>query len=1055
MILVFLAGTFIGLLSAPFFEFILIYIITRRRTKPQAVPVEYAPTPSQYSLLFESTKLCTDLSWFNICLQRYFLELSQSFAYKEKLKRMMLKKIKKFEKFVNVDIENIDVGREFPVFSSVRVLSDSMIKELIKDRKNRFNDTETDETDESLIEEMKKEIEKLDELNIEESNEKANHVEKKDIKNIKIHGKNLLNFFSKKLKNTEKIVNTKHKSKKFKEDKNSKNQNEDNLNKINYNNLTLYFEMEYKGTITVSALTTIGKNMKVPTTFTLNYLKGPMLVRLPALLNHTRIEFSILNIDKLEYLLDSNINNKYFKKTTSKLLHNFFLRMFKRTYTYPHFYPQYLPSVIPSIKEVNFKYNKIENEEDAKNCMEDILLFMSMDFRVSKINGIIIHRKGNYFVNQTDKKLLMSEINIKKILKNLEVEKNNNLKTGQNSKKDDKESIKIDINGNISDANSSFFIEKEKFLDRALCDDFMRYFINELFIFKDTISSFLSFEVNKIYDNHCKVTIKFENKSFLYNRFVFEDCVIFKSDEDCDFFAFRLRSLQVLEIFSYLNNDTFLITENRVKKFKNKLSSTKLDTLNFYYNKRYYLKKETGNFNLKETNKKDLIENFYRYLLAQNNIYLNTINIHSKEISDISIQSSERYGSIQETEMENDQEIEKIDKEIRNELVIENKDKDLSNNDEIVSENKIEKINEENHKNANFNDEYKNGNLENKNLNCNKIKIASNINSEENSMVLFEEKDDFFIKNLKTKTIKLKMPIDYAINLFKNDPKSRLMINFDNFKVVKINENESKIYLQSKEISVDSLEKENIFVDLIEDNELIGFVILKDKENSILKLYHNNEFLSSHFHSFLFNLKLKEKSYFFEFTKNFIEEIELYKKKFEKVYKFENTSIKFELDVNLNDEIYFYLYNKNKGTYEIDQMKIVGSIEKSVHSFILGIKEKTNLMVHLQSKFGNLKNKLRIYNNQYENVKFIDTFVELKKKCKYKLNFNLDINQSLFWDIQDERINGYLVCDKDTASISGSGLILIGKKNCVLAYYNKFVEKLKFKIFSGITEIEV
>ncbi|KAM0678263.1 hypothetical protein BDAP_001278 [Binucleata daphniae] len=713
-------GILVGILLSPILEALLYFVISHKKAKPVIEPCVNIPTPGQAKQLFDSTHTCTDLAWFNVYLQRYFLELSQSYAYKDKLKRNMLKKFKPYEKYILVDIESIDVGNEAPMFSSVKVMTNKMLDDLVSEKSkktknknvvnneihNQENDSDSSSFDNNFVDsimEYKKEVEKSNKEKIDISNNsneeqiqskascnnKTNEIlcntnnsgneeqmKSEDSYNYKTkelyndtntnamqiqseesydaktnvinndtmnnNGSNTSNFTdnstgSNTLNYTKNVIHEKIYSKsidkskndsdveiiryeinknpslsssstssapeQYKENKNnhktksnadeqnfvneSSTNAETNYDQVNFNNVTLLFDMEYKGTVKIKINVKFSKNINVPASFTLNYMKGPMLVRIPALLNHTRHEYNILNIEKLEFKLDSDISNKYIRKTATNFLHNVFIKMFKKTYVFPRFYLQYLPNVIPSMREIVYKYEKIDSDEAARNCIQDIMLIMMMDYKVIKVEKDIVYRKSNYYVNQTNRKINMNDINIKELLVKMQDEKHKNRK---NNKKE--------VKNFYCDKERKMCVKSEKLIDKKFSKCFIQNNIANLAILNGVINSFIEVEDIKNYLKHDKLILKFENVKYKFVRFLYEDCVIFQSDESNEFFSFRLRNMQVLEVFYYATNKHFIFNEKRMRRMKERLQQ-KIQSLS-----------QDGNNELNETvNSTQIIQN--------------------------------------------------------------------------------------------------------------------------------------------------------------------------------------------------------------------------------------------------------------------------------------------------------------------------------------------------------------------------------------------------------------------------------------------------------------
>lgn len=1026
-------GFLLGLTFSPLIEMFILNFLTKKKSKPVIKPIIYYPTNVQYDLYKKALNSTPDLNWINLLIQRYWLELSNSYAYKDKLKRTFLKKIQKVEKYVQIKFEAMELGDEFPIFEKIKVLSENEYLEIMKNKGKVEKFTDPDTSDPNFCDLKSNFSENIGINNLEENKD--------------INMNNYDNNFASELEsldefniNDQEIVNQINSIKPIFEDMaNETIEIEEPRNQdLNFNHIKILAYVHYRGSLTFKTKIKLPK-ITIPFQISISYMKGPVLMRFPALLNHTRYEFSLLNIDKLEFKVECNYLNKYIKKAATKMMHNYFIKIFKANYVYPSFYPQYLPNVIPSMREVDYKWTKIETENEADQCLNELLLFMSMDFKVMKVANGIVTRKGNYYVNKTKEKLDMSDINIAHILcddldeqnheyHNTKEENEKNFTKKRNINKDDKsknegvydKSIKMkkDDKSNVdnphvgrkmkkeksivknpedmgnynkkqiiddNEKKDNIFCKRQKRYDQTVIDNFFNLHLKELSLFKKTIGSFLGLTVIKEFKNYTKVKLIFTDNDYIFNRIIYNDCIIFQSDSSNEFFSFRIRALQLLEIFSYVSNKDYKITENRVLKFKRKIEESK--------------------GRLEETNDEQKIA------------IGNRIDFCNK-IEDFVGNNLKKIENAVDGDLINILTENSLDDELLIDVINKLKVKDIRLNEEI------EFYNQERIRFNLFFDTFKIMNKEYVSLGDKSNNLQKD---EDNDRVNIKTQGGNDIKNV-IKDKKHKEPDFYVpdrtnIGIIKN-PDQLQEIHHPCF---------IKYTIQSKSNvhEINSYYSENFIIDLLDDKLINIFYIKKP-----LKLFYNKDFPAPFFNSFIFHIKAMERILAYKKDCFLIEEKGA-TKKFEKSYNLhKEESILFSFESK--SEFDLMIYNKSKKKYEFE-LKLTGKNE-----LILPLK---HFLVYLKGKD---EVKIKISQNEnYSDERLININLILKKKLKIKYEGG---NCCLFWDFDEANCDIEMI-NKDSVKINGSGLIMIKDKADLV--FRNLEKKVLMNVFLGFLKIDM
>ncbi|KAI5181942.1 hypothetical protein NEOKW01_2092 [Nematocida sp. AWRm80] len=137
----FITGIIIGALTVLFIQVSILLFGLRKMVKKKRYPDLYHrdmledPPEALVKLLGIATQECNDLAWLNISLQRFFLELTKSSTFYEKVKETLVKKLSiAFSSGIlkRVRFKDVSFGSEAPYLKKIRALSEAEIEELFR-----------------------------------------------------------------------------------------------------------------------------------------------------------------------------------------------------------------------------------------------------------------------------------------------------------------------------------------------------------------------------------------------------------------------------------------------------------------------------------------------------------------------------------------------------------------------------------------------------------------------------------------------------------------------------------------------------------------------------------------------------------------------------------------------------------------------------------------------------------------------------------------------------------------------------------------------------------
>ncbi|ELQ74890.1 putative Protein of unknown function DUF2404, transmembrane protein [Trachipleistophora hominis] len=137
MLLYIFYGFILGVVTAPVLvEIVMLYLIEKfGRSRYSFKPDRTRMSPCQKDIFRQSVHTTKDVAWFNVWIQRHWYELAHSYAHKDRISRIILKKLNvlKRRKIVkDVIVENLELSVEAPIIESVRVLTPSQYNDILR-----------------------------------------------------------------------------------------------------------------------------------------------------------------------------------------------------------------------------------------------------------------------------------------------------------------------------------------------------------------------------------------------------------------------------------------------------------------------------------------------------------------------------------------------------------------------------------------------------------------------------------------------------------------------------------------------------------------------------------------------------------------------------------------------------------------------------------------------------------------------------------------------------------------------------------------------------------
>jgi hypothetical protein len=531
--LYFIIGFIVGLLSLPmlyYFSPLAIVEFSQKavlRINTRARDIEI--TDGQSSSIVKSLHRCLDVHWLNVVIQRFYHELSRSYTAEHRVRAYIHRRFEALMRsgyVKSIDVVEISLGHEAPYVRSVRLLTDSEYNKITSCREHSAIDT--DETLQHLEREIQESL-SLDHSMFSRSTGGLMETERDDSGSTHRMEESPGRFTS--------VLET--------AENNSAVVDKDVLVREVYERCQFLVGVEYNGSVKIVMEIELAKNILLNTTVLLNGLNAEAIFRLPAANYNTRFEFCFLGDPRLAVAVESGISNAsgglLFRKSISSLVERYIRHSLIKAMVYPSWLTQYLPVVLPSFKNVTHKIKRITKEshaEQLKSIAENILLFISMDYRILSVEKNVVHRRINYFINETDW-IFCTHFHIPEA----------SLKT------------------------SHFGTRSSIFRDLTLQENKVMSQFYDWSIFHKVISGFRGLKMELQLSSTCSlVKLVFDDASYEFLRARTGSAVIFQrnDEEHPEFIVFRVAD-RVLYIYQYVATEQLRLTGRRIEKLIRKL----------------------------------------------------------------------------------------------------------------------------------------------------------------------------------------------------------------------------------------------------------------------------------------------------------------------------------------------------------------------------------------------------------------------------------------------------------------------------------------------------
>ena len=361
-----LLGTLVGIFIRQIVWGLCVFFLRSRLRAPhkgfESEEKEFTITSVQAELCKSSLHRCNDLDWLNVFLQRYFIVAGRSYAFKERIKAILIKKASPFLQYKlirKMEITRLDLGNEFVVVKNVTVLADSDFDNLV-----------------STLHDIREESESTHRGTGGESRHKQS-------------GINLLEVGA--------------------DPEVFRSGNEEEHRKIYrsiFKNCLLLAEISFNGEINLHTCVVVPGGIKYNLNIFLRRFGGKVLMRMPSKLHQTRLEMSFISNPRFEIEIASlgDKNPESFKSFSIRYFRKMFMYSLTNAVVYPSWNSFYLPLVCPSLRDVTHRFEKLggHNYVDVSRAITNrILLYTSMDYKIIRKTLTYLKRRIQYHINGT------------------------------------------------------------------------------------------------------------------------------------------------------------------------------------------------------------------------------------------------------------------------------------------------------------------------------------------------------------------------------------------------------------------------------------------------------------------------------------------------------------------------------------------------------------------------------------------------------------------------------------------------------------------------------
>ncbi|ELQ76134.1 putative Protein of unknown function DUF2404, transmembrane protein [Trachipleistophora hominis] len=402
MFLLILLSYILGLAASPFIIEQLLRNLTKKR-KPIAISQSIGKrsiSANQSGMIDDSQHVCTDVAWFNLLMQRLWVELSVSYAHKDRMRKSLMRRMASMHTkriLSDLVIEDIKISPEAPMIGNVRVVDDEQCAMLMKKMKKRKNARrKIDELIENNLSVLKDELNRY----FDEGEGRADRASTYGA--VREDGEVLSDSFPE-------TNGTKDETLVF-----------DRVHSI----LDIAYNGEMKLFLTVNLL----RKLKVNAVCTLGKFSGKVLCNIPSISSNTRWELSFLSdpqftITVKAFLSTTTSESIYFEGVVSSILKKVIKYGLMSKMVFPSFYQFPLPMVSPSLRFVNHSvqvFNNADYQSWCKDVANKIRLYETMNYKTikRKMNHALL-RNSSYINNDTDRIYLAELVFNEEAMKNV------------------------------------------------------------------------------------------------------------------------------------------------------------------------------------------------------------------------------------------------------------------------------------------------------------------------------------------------------------------------------------------------------------------------------------------------------------------------------------------------------------------------------------------------------------------------------------------------------------------------------------------------------------
>lgn len=370
-------------------------------TYHQRVKAEF-PSEQLLRTMQRANRVCKDLDWLNLSLQRFFYELTRSHTFKEKMKSILVSKMGiAFSTGIlkRIRFKEVDIGLECPYIRKIRALSEEEVELLFKSKKMKEEEFwgSSDSGSGEEAERPRRADRRPADIESDEENLFRNREEESGLSG-----------------ETDRSSATE--------------KSERRRPSALFRQVYLLMDIEYSAVGNCMYIDAdLIKGYSIPAIVKIEPFVGQLVLRVPANNYSTRMELCFVRNPGFNFSVEAAVSKNdslFFSRSVSSILKRLF-RYTMNMYIYPNWYYYYLPMLVSRSKIVNYPYYPVTSmSRDAAflQAREATNLF-GLDYKILARKDSIIFRRTNATVNNTGLFLYKTEIPVKKDLQKL-VEEN-------------------------------------------------------------------------------------------------------------------------------------------------------------------------------------------------------------------------------------------------------------------------------------------------------------------------------------------------------------------------------------------------------------------------------------------------------------------------------------------------------------------------------------------------------------------------------------------------------------------------------------------------------